>query len=72
MYRAYLDERVVAYRHLRRDYIHELVKNKEGGRLRHLSLTDGLLRELAALQRQLHSALECKVRILYSFSFQIN
>ncbi|KAL9554834.1 hypothetical protein MBANPS3_002635 [Mucor bainieri] len=59
LYRAYLDERVIAFRHLRRDYV-TASSNKEEGRLRHLLVKDGLLKETAALQRQMESVLKCK------------
>lgn len=59
LYRAYLDERVIAFRHLRRDYVAES-SSKEEGRLRHLLIKDGLLKETAALQRQMESVLKCK------------
>lgn len=60
LYRAYLDERVIAFRHLKRDYVAESL-SKEEGRLRHLFVKDGLLKETAALQRQMESVLKCKV-----------
>ncbi|KAG1089210.1 hypothetical protein G6F42_020041 [Rhizopus arrhizus] len=59
LYRAYLDERVIAFRHLRRDYVADS-SSKEEGRLRHLLIKDGLLKETAALQRQMESVLKCK------------
>ncbi|KAK4512476.1 translation elongation factor EF-1 alpha [Mucor velutinosus] len=59
LYRAYLDERVIAFRHLRRDYV-AASSSKEEGRLRHLLVKDGLLKETAALQRQMESVLKCK------------
>jgi hypothetical protein len=55
-----LDERVIAFRHLKRDYVAES-SSKEEGRLRHLFVKDGLLKETAALQRQMESVLKCKV-----------
>jgi hypothetical protein len=61
LYVAYLNEKIVAYRHLKRDYIKESVPNKEG-RLRHLSVPNGLLKETSALQRQIENVLCCKVR----------
>lgn len=60
LYRAYLDERVIAFKHLKRDYVTES-SSKEEGRLRHLFVKDGLLKETAALQRQMESVLKCKV-----------
>ncbi|KAI9472324.1 MAG: AP180 N-terminal homology domain-containing protein [Benjaminiella poitrasii] len=59
LYRAYLDERIIAFRHLRRDYVKE-ASSKGEGRLRHLRIEDGLLKETAALQRQTESVLKCK------------
>jgi hypothetical protein len=62
LYRAYLDERVIAFRHLRRDYSTEESSSEGQGRLRHLSIKDGLLKELASLQRQMESVVKCSVR----------
>lgn len=61
LYRAYLDERVIAFRDLKRDFVYEMSNQKEG-RLRHLSVANGLLRETASLQRQSDSVLKCKVK----------
>ncbi|GAN04401.1 hypothetical protein MAM1_0062d03861 [Mucor ambiguus] len=58
LYRAYLDERVIAFRRLKRDYV-AASSSKEEGRLRHLLVKDGLLKETAALQRQMESVLKC-------------
>ncbi|KAI7901583.1 ANTH domain-containing protein [Cokeromyces recurvatus] len=59
LYRAYLDERIIAFRNLKRDYIKETSSKKEG-RLRHLRIEDGLLKDTTALQRQMESVLKCK------------
>ena len=57
-YAAYLEEKVAAYRELKRDYI------KEGDtisiHLRNLSWKEGLGREIEILQRQLKVLLESK------------
>lgn len=59
LYRTYLDERIVAFQHLKRDYVKETSFKKEG-RLRHLSVSEGLLKETSALQRQIENVLKCK------------
>lgn len=69
LYQTYLEERIIAFRYLKRDY----ASKKQEGRLRHLKLSEGLLEETAALQRQLESVLNCKVkeasRLKYEMSF---
>jgi hypothetical protein len=57
LYRAYLDERIITFRHLKRDYA-----AKRESRLRHLKVSEGLLKETSALQRQMESVLKCKVK----------
>ncbi|CAO3649825.1 unnamed protein product [Mucor hiemalis] len=59
LYRAYLDERIVTFQHLKRDFVKETSFKKEG-RLRHLSVSGGLLKETPALQRQIENVLKCK------------
>lgn len=66
LYRAYLDERIVAFQHLKRDYVKETSFKKEG-RLRHLSVSEGLLKETPALQRQIENVLKCKVCFIYAY-----
>ena len=60
LYRAYLDERLIVYRQLDRDYVRRIHDGEH--RLRQLSVANGLLNETEALQRQMASALKCKVR----------
>ncbi|CEP19291.1 hypothetical protein [Parasitella parasitica] len=61
MYRAYLDERIIAYKSLKRDHAAE--SSKQEGRLRHLLVKDGLLKETTVLQRQMESVLKCKFHL---------
>ncbi|KAI8355075.1 ANTH domain-containing protein [Choanephora cucurbitarum] len=58
LYRAYLDERLIVYRQLDRDYVRRIHDGEH--RLRQLSVANGLLNETEALQRQMASALKCK------------
>ncbi|KAI7876483.1 ANTH domain-containing protein [Mucor mucedo] len=58
LYTAYLEQKVIAYRHLRYDYVKNTMGSKEG-RLRHLSVKDGLLKETIVLQKQIGSLLKC-------------
>lgn len=57
LYTAYLEQKVIAYRHLRMDYVKNTMGSKEG-RLRHLSVKDGLLKETVVLQKQIGTLLK--------------
>ncbi|KAL9557588.1 hypothetical protein MBANPS3_001312 [Mucor bainieri] len=57
LYTAYLEQKVIAYRHLRVDYVKNTMGSKEG-RLRHLSVKDGLLKETVVLQKQIGTLLK--------------
>lgn len=57
LYTAYLEQKVIAYRHLRMDYVKSTMGSKEG-RLRHLSVKDGLLKETVVLQKQIGTLLK--------------
>jgi hypothetical protein len=61
LYTAYLEQKVIAYRNTRYDHVKNTMGNKEG-RLRHLSVKDGLLKETVVLQKQIGSLLKCNVR----------
>ncbi|KAI8389352.1 AP180 N-terminal homology domain-containing protein [Blakeslea trispora] len=61
LYRAYLDERLIVYRQLDRDYVRRVHDGEH--RLRHLSVAHGLLSETDALQRQMASVLKCKFNV---------
>ncbi|KAI9252525.1 ANTH domain-containing protein [Helicostylum pulchrum] len=58
LYTAYLEQKVIAYRHLRYDYVKNTMGSKEG-RLRRLSVKDGLLKETIVLQKQIGTLLKC-------------
>ncbi|KAI8970466.1 AP180 N-terminal homology domain-containing protein [Mycotypha africana] len=68
MYKNYIDERIVAFRHTRRDYAANEAKFSTirrnsavgGRRLSHITVKEGLLKEMKALQRQLDAILQCK------------
>ncbi|KAL0088486.1 ANTH domain-containing protein [Phycomyces blakesleeanus] len=62
VYTAYLAQRVAVYRELNFDHIQAIKTNKEG-RLRHLTVAKGLLRETIALQKQLSALLKCKFHL---------
>ncbi|KAI7862249.1 AP180 N-terminal homology domain-containing protein [Spinellus fusiger] len=62
VYTAYLAQKVNIYRELRYDYVQEARSNKPG-RLKQLSVANGLLREIVALQKQLASLLKCKFHL---------
>ncbi|KAI9301552.1 ANTH domain-containing protein [Cunninghamella echinulata] len=59
LYTAYLQQKVDAYRELKIDYVKATMANKVG-RLRRLSIKDGLLKETSVLQKQLGSLLKCR------------
>ncbi|SAL96063.1 hypothetical protein [Absidia glauca] len=59
LYTAYLQQKVEAYRELRVDYIKNTMASKVG-RLRRLSIKDGLLKETMVLQKQVSALLKCK------------
>lgn len=60
LYTAYLQQKVEAYRELHVDYIKNTMASKVG-RLRRLSIKDGLLKETMVLQKQVSALLKCKV-----------
>lgn len=60
LYTAYLEQKVIAYRHLKYDHIKNSMNNTEG-KLRHLSVKDGLLKETVVLQKQIGTLLKCNV-----------
>lgn len=62
LYTAYLEQKVIAYRHLRYDYVKNTMGSKEG-RLRRLSVKDGLLKETIVLQKQIGTLLKCNVSV---------
>lgn len=62
LYTAYLQQKVEAFRELKIDYVKATMGNKVG-RLRRLSIKDGLLKETTVLQKQLGSLLKCNVSI---------
>lgn len=64
LYTAYLEQKVIAYRHLHYDYVKNTMGSKEG-RLRHLSVKDGLLKETIVLQKQIGSLLKCNVSLFF-------
>lgn len=61
VYTDYLQQKVIAYRELRTDYVKSTMANNIG-RLRHLSVANGLLKETVVLQKQISALLKCKVR----------
>ncbi|KAI9478626.1 MAG: ANTH domain-containing protein [Benjaminiella poitrasii] len=58
LYTAYLEQKVIAYRNIRIDYVKNTMGSKEG-RLRRLSTKDGLLKEMVILQKQIGTLLKC-------------
>ncbi|KAI9030952.1 ANTH domain-containing protein [Phycomyces nitens] len=62
VYTAYLAQRVAVYRELNFDHIQAIKTNKEG-RLRHLTVAKGLLRETIAVQKQVSALLKCKFHL---------
>ncbi|KAI8375872.1 AP180 N-terminal homology domain-containing protein [Blakeslea trispora] len=58
LYTAYLEQKVIAYRQLRYDYVKN-VSGKKESRLRRLSIEDGLLKETIILQKQISTLLKC-------------
>ncbi|KAI8994637.1 ANTH domain-containing protein [Pilobolus umbonatus] len=58
LYTAYLEQKVIAYRHLRVDYVKSTMHSKES-KLRHLSVSDGLLKDTIILQKQIGTLLKC-------------
>lgn len=61
LYTAYLQQKVIAYRQSKVDYIKDTMGKKEG-RLRHLSISDGLLKETVSIQKLIGTLLKCNVR----------
>ncbi|ORX55723.1 ANTH-domain-containing protein [Hesseltinella vesiculosa] len=59
LYTAYLQQKVAAFREVRVDHIKATDANKVG-RLRRLSIKDGLLKETMVLQKLISSLLKCK------------
>jgi hypothetical protein len=60
LYTSYLQQKVAAYRELQVDYIKHTMATKVG-RLRRLTIKDGLLKETMVLQNQVTALLKCKV-----------
>ncbi|RCH79311.1 hypothetical protein CU098_003378, partial [Rhizopus stolonifer] len=58
LYTAYLEQKVIAYRQLRYDYVKNTIGTKES-RLRHLPVNGGLLKETVILQKQIGTLLKC-------------
>ncbi|SAM08845.1 hypothetical protein [Absidia glauca] len=59
LYTSYLQHKVAAYRELQVDYIKHTMATKVG-RLRRLTIKDGLLKETMVLQNQVTALLKCK------------
>jgi hypothetical protein len=59
-YTAYLQQKVIAYRQSNIDYVKDTMGKKEG-RLRHLSVSEGLLKETVVLQKLISTLLKCNV-----------
>lgn len=62
-YKEYLNKRIDAYGKFRVDHVKATMTNKVG-RLRHLSVPDGLLKETTVLQDLIQSILNTRVRFL--------
>ncbi|KAG0178287.1 hypothetical protein DFQ29_003666 [Apophysomyces sp. BC1021] len=62
VYTDYLQQKILAYRELKTDYVKSTMANNVG-RLRHLSVTNGLLKETMVLQKQISSLLKCKFHL---------
>ncbi|RGB42123.1 ANTH domain-containing protein [Rhizophagus diaphanus] len=58
-YAIYLEEKVAVYRELKVDFA-KATNGESGGRLKKLTVSKGLLREVNILQRQLDTLLNCK------------
>jgi hypothetical protein len=61
LYTSYLEQKVIAFRQLRYDYVKNTMSNKVG-KLRRLSVKEGLLKETIILQKQIGALLKCNVR----------
>ncbi|KAI8146686.1 ANTH domain-containing protein [Fennellomyces sp. T-0311] len=61
-YKDYLVRKVEAYGETRIDQVKSTGQNKQG-RLRHLSVANGLLKETEVLQKQIASIMNCKLNI---------
>ena len=59
-YSAYLQEKLLVFEELKYDYVKKTSSN-ETGRLRRLTVSDGLLNHVTVLQRQIKALLKCKV-----------
>ncbi|KAK9450745.1 ANTH domain-containing protein [Limtongia smithiae] len=59
-YSAYLRERAKQFANLKIDYVRHMKDNPKKGRLRTLTVEKGLLREVEAIQAQLHYLLACR------------
>ncbi|KAG0174936.1 hypothetical protein DFQ28_003640 [Apophysomyces sp. BC1034] len=59
LYERYLTQKVEAFRDLRKDYI-KLTATDDPGRLRQMTVSKGLLKDTAVLQKQLAALLKCK------------
>lgn len=55
-----MEQKVIAFRHLKYDYVKNTMESKEG-KLRRLSVKDGLLKETVVLQKQIGTLLKCNV-----------
>ncbi|OZJ03353.1 hypothetical protein BZG36_02991 [Bifiguratus adelaidae] len=61
-YAAYLEEKVMVYKDLKYDFVKKTTSS-ETGRLRRLTVSDGLLNNVTILQRQIAALLKCKFYI---------
>lgn len=60
LYTSYLEQKVIAFRQLKYDYVKNTMDSKVG-KLRRLSVKDGLLKDTIILQKQIGSLLKCTV-----------
>lgn len=63
LYTSYLEQKVIAFRQLKYDYVKNTMGSKVG-KLRRLSVKDGLLKETVVLQKQVGSLLKCNVKYI--------
>ncbi|KAI9032911.1 ANTH domain-containing protein [Phycomyces nitens] len=59
VYKLYLDEKVECYRDLKIDFV-RATSGHNDGRLRHLPIANGLLKETKVLQKQIGAIVKCK------------
>ncbi|KAL0088328.1 ANTH domain-containing protein [Phycomyces blakesleeanus] len=59
VYKLYLDEKVGCYRDLKIDFVRSTSGHNDG-RLRHLPIANGLLKETKVLQKQIGAIVKCK------------